>query len=172
MQESCQKTNKINGLRENSALRSRIQVYIWCVQEHFAGRRISHTLGTVALKVNLGSVEPIADQISSLAIDAFRFLKYSERIRIVRALLPLPPANEDRLSCVKKHVEIRNSIQHHGSRVNAGMLRNLGNVVVPITQQDGTTRDYRDGERINLTLTELSRLKGNMFVISNAWLNP
>lgn len=99
----------------------------------------------------------------------FTFEKYSDRIRVINRVLNPDGLREDELSIIKKHVLIRNSIQHHASGVYPEMLKELGSNQIIVLDREGNATTLALGQFIQLFVPELDNLKGALYRITNTW---
>ncbi len=110
-------------------------------------------------------------QVRDGLINDFRFQPYSERIRVLVHILHQRDVHAEELSIVKKHVLIRNSIQHHGSCVYPDMLKNIGSQHLRILDDSAVEKNLKANDKIVLSVPELDHVKGALFRITSAWRN-
>jgi len=102
-------------------------------------------------------------------ISDFAFERYSDRIKTIIHMLNADAHCQEELSIIRKHVLVRNSIQHHAGRVCEDMLRELGSQQINVLDHDGNLVDLGAGESIRLFVPELDHLKGALFRVTNFW---
>lgn len=136
---------------------------------HLDGNKRIPELKKRTTRVDFGSSIDLKSQVQEGLVADFAFEKYAERIKIVNRMLNPDGACQEELSIIRKHVQIRNSIQHQAGRVCEGMLKEIGSQQVGVLDQHGNLLNLSAGESIQLFVPELDHLKGALFRLTNYW---
>lgn len=139
------------------------------VTDHFEGRKRPPELKRRTTRIDFSSETDVASQVREGLISDFAFEKYTERIKIINRMLNPESECQEELSIVRRHVMIRNSIQHHAGIVYDDMLRELGSQQIEFLDNNGNPITIRAGEPIRLFVPELDHLKGALFRLTNFW---
>lgn len=139
------------------------------VTAHLLGEKPVPELKRRTTRIGFTSKSDITSQVREGLIADFAFEKYAERIKTINRVLNPDWQRQDELSIIKKHVLIRNSIQHHGGRVYEDMLTELGSKYLIIFNHDGNPISLQAEEPIALFIPELDHLKGALFRLTNNW---
>ena len=78
-------------------------------------------------------------------------------------------APQSALAVVKKHVQLRNCVQHHEQRVTADAVHACGVEMFDILEDDGSQTDLGPGTEVRFTLAELDRFVAAMEEIANGF---
>ncbi len=87
---------------------------------------------------------------------SYRFLPFKEKQQFLFKSLGFV-GDEERLRLIRKHVAIRNSLQHHGGGVGGPMLQMLGVKTLTIRTAEGEL-SLKGGDKIVLTFEEVELL--------------
>ncbi|WP_143218556.1 hypothetical protein [Achromobacter xylosoxidans] len=136
-------------------------------EDHFAGKA-SHPFGKVKLDIDISNAGNLAETARDQLCKDFDFRPYNERIKALLRLLGRSQTNQSELETIKLHVEIRNSIQHHSSRVPQGLAKRLGRDIV-VVDSDGKRVTLDDGDYISLSAAEIDVLKRAQLVVLSSW---
>ena len=139
------------------------------VTAHLDGIKSFPELKSRSTRIDFSVNSDIDSQIREGLVADFAFEKYSDRVKVVNRVLNPKGVHEDELSIVKKHVLVRNSIQHHGSSVYTDMLKELGSNHIVLLDREGKATNLSVGEPIQLFVPELDHLKGALFRVTNTW---
>lgn len=139
------------------------------VTDHLEGRKRLPELKRRTTRIDFSSETDVTSQVREGLISDFAFEKYAERIKIINRMLNPESKCQDELSIIRRHVMIRNSIQHHAGNVYDDMLRELGSQKIEVLDNDGNPTTLRAGESIRLFIPELDHLKGALFRLTNSW---
>lgn len=134
---------------------------------HLDGRKRFPEFKKRATRIDFSSESDIASQVREGLIADFAFEKYAERIKLINRILNPDEACQEELSIIRKHVFIRNSIQHHEGMVYEDMLKELGCTQICVFDREGNQKNLRAGESIQLFVPELDHLKGSLFRLTN-----
>ena len=139
------------------------------VRLHVAGTRHYREIGKRKTQVDFSDTTDMRVQIEQGLVAEFSFESYGKRVRTVNGVLNSEGKHAAELSIVKKHVLIRNAVQHHSSKVYAHMLRELGSADVTVLDGNAKQKTFGLNTRIALSIPELDLLKRSLFRLSNEW---
>lgn len=145
------------------------KLFALLVDSHFNGTRPFVELRKRRIQLDFKSQARLQDQVVARLLADFSFEKYQDRIRIIDSILNPEEKHRHELAQIRKHVSIRNAIQHHGSRVYPDMLRELGSTTLHVLDQNADERELGIGEHLALFLPELDALKGALYIVVNEW---
>ena len=111
----------------------------------------------------------MSEQIRTALIADFAFQRYADRLKIVNELLNPDGKHSAELSTIKKHVFVRNAVQHHASRVYRDMLKELGCPRLAVLSGDADQRELDVDDLLLLSVPELDALKRAVYLVSNEW---
>lgn len=144
-------------------------LFAYFVTAHLEGQKRIPELKTRSVRIDFSSEIDITSQLREGLIADFAFQQYAEKVKIINCILNPDGRCEDELSIIRKHVLIRNSIQHHGGTVYEDMLKKLGNQHLVIFDHEGNSIKRQVEEPIALFIPELDHLKGALFRLTNNW---
>ena len=139
------------------------------VDMHFGGIRKFHELKKRTVRLDFALEMDLREQIRTALIADFAFERYTDRLKIVDEFLNPERKYSTELSTIKKHVLIRNAVQHHASRVYRDMLKELGCSKLAVLNGNGDQRDLDVDDLILLSIAELDAFKRAVYLISNEW---
>lgn len=139
------------------------------VNMHFRGSRKFLELKKRTVRIDFSLDADLLEQVGAGLITDFSFQKYGERVKIINSLLNPYGRHEAELSTISRHVLIRNSVQHHGSRLYRDMLRELGESKLLVLDANADAKELNVNDQIILSLPELDALKRGLFRVSNEW---
>jgi hypothetical protein len=139
------------------------------VIDHLEGRNRFPELKHRSTRIDFSSEVDVASQVREGLISDFPFDKYAERIKIINRVLNPESKCQDELSIIRRHVMIRNSIQHHEGIFYEVMQRELGSQKILILDSNGNQIYICAGESIRLFVPELDHLKGALFRLTSFW---
>ncbi len=146
-------------------------LFFYFLEQHFLGKRKFQELKKRTPKIDFSSDIELATQIRDGLLADFSFEKYVDRLRIINGILNPAKDCEAELSLIRKHVFIRNAIQHHEGRVYLDMMRELGSAQLQVLNKDADTINIDVGNEIKLSIPEVDALKRALFRISITWRN-
>lgn len=141
------------------------------VRLHIDGIRQYSELKKRAARIDFADATDLEVQLRNSLTAEFLFESYADRVRTINSVLNPESKHAEELAVIKKHVLIRNAIQHHGSQVYSQMLRELGTANVMLLDPNARPRAHSVNERIGLSIPELDLLKRALFRLSNEWRN-
>lgn len=139
------------------------------IAQHLAGKTLYPQFKKINARLDFSAPGSLEDQLKETLIAEFAFKPYKERITPISAILDPTGLLEDERSLIKKHVLIRNALQHHESKVYADMLKELGTNQLAILDHKGAPLSIASGQHISLSIPELDALKSALFRLTNKW---
>jgi hypothetical protein len=139
------------------------------VDMHFSGARKFYELKKRTVRLDFSLETNLNDQIGAGLTADFGFQRYAERIKIIDGLLNPDGKHPPELATIKKHVFIRNAVQHHASRVYKDMLKELGCSKLSVLDRSADQRELDVDGLILLSVPELDTLKRGLYLVSNEW---
>jgi hypothetical protein len=139
------------------------------VSLHLNGTKSFPELRRRTTRIDFSVTSDINSQLREGLLADFAFEKYADRVRIINRILNPSSLCEAELSTIKKHVLIRNAVQHHGSHVYGDMLKEIKSTNVAVLDGDGKSMTLAAGDAIELFVPELDQLKGALFRLTNTW---
>lgn len=132
---------------------------------------IDHSVRSAALKKSKVDIDfsleiLIPDQIKNALVRDFSFSNHGSKLDVIKKIFPMA-SYSSQLSFIKKHVEIRNSFQHHSGIMHAGGLKILGVDKISIKDDDGNDVNVCAGEKIHISVVEIDKLKSALFELSS-----
>jgi len=146
-------------------------LFLHFLEQHFSQKRRFTELKRKAPKIDFSSDIDLVIQIREGLLVDFSFEKYTERIRIINGILNPAKNCDNELSFIKKHVFIRNAIQHHEGQVYNDMMKELGIAQLQMLNKEAENTLLKVDDKIKLSIPELDALKRALFRISNEWRN-
>ncbi|WP_125920059.1 hypothetical protein [Pseudomonas sp. p99-361] len=141
-------------------------LYREAVGKHLRRERNFSALKSVRVKYDFGSAIDLVSQIQDSIGHDFDFSDYKTRAAAVKDIFGFEEVGGE-LAMIKKHVEIRNAIQHHGGRVHEGALRILGLGALDVVNENGDRVKLSLGDSIDISVMEVDLLKSALYVVSN-----
>ena len=124
-----------------------------------------------SFKLNLKLISSLPD-IEKQATRDYSFERYIERVRLLKKGVPQAAGDgplQVELKLIRKHVEIRNSLQHHNGIVTRALLNDLGSDKLALLDANGKVLNIGEGDRIMLYIPELNFLKQAIYRVSRTW---
>jgi hypothetical protein len=139
------------------------------IAQHLAGEKLYPQFKKITARLDFSAASCLEDQLKEALISDFAFKPYKDKIAPISAILDPTGLMEEERSLIKKHVLIRNAIQHHESKVYDELLKELGTVQLAILDVKGNPLSIVRGQRIPLSIPELDALKSALFRLTNKW---
>ncbi len=139
------------------------------VNMHFNGGRKFYELKKRTVRLDFSLESDLTGQIRAALTGDFSFQRFNDRVKIIDDILNPNGRHSTELSTIKKHVLIRNSIQHHASMVYQDMLKEMGCSKLAVLDMKADAKDLGVDEQIVLSIPELDALKRALFLVSNEW---
>jgi hypothetical protein len=139
------------------------------VDMHFSGIRKFRELKKRTVRLDFSLESDLNQQIRVALAADFAFQRYAERLKIIDGLLNPDCKHLAELTTIKKHVFIRNAVQHHAGKVYGDMLRELGCSRLTLLDGNADIRELDVDDFILLSVPELDTLKRGIYLLSNEW---
>jgi len=139
------------------------------VHAHLNGQKTFSSLKKRSATIDFSSQEPIVVQLHRSIVRDYSFAPYDKRLSIIKELCESSPSVVKDLKFVGKHVDIRNSLQHHGGVVTEEILKGLGSSKIELLDDQGEVIYSKLSDRIRLYIPELNLLKSALFRITINW---
>lgn len=136
---------------------------------HFNGVRNFSELKKRNVRLDFSSITTFHEQIEAALIADFAFQRYNDRVKIIDDILNPDSKHKTELANIKKHIFIRNAVQHHASKVYHDMLKELGCGGLALLDKNADAKDLGVDEQIVLSVPELDAIKRSLFLVSNEW---
>jgi hypothetical protein len=136
---------------------------------HFSGIREFHELKKRSVRLDFSKGTDLNEQIRVALAADFAFQRYAERIKIIDELLNPDRKYSTELTTIKKHVFIRNAVQHHAGKVYKDMLKELGCSKLTLLDGNADLRELDVDDLILLSVPEIDTLKRGIYLLSNEW---
>jgi hypothetical protein len=143
-----------------------VALYAVSVCNHIDCSMKSAALKKAKVDIDFSSEISIFDQIKSVLVKDFSFSNHGSKLDVIRKIFPMNDYSSQ-ISFIKKHVEIRNSFQHHGGFMHAGGLKILGTDKINLKNDSGDDVTVCAGEKIHISVVEIDKLKSSLFEISS-----
>jgi hypothetical protein len=135
------------------------------VRRHLAGSRPYVGLGAIDLKLDCREITPanLVDRLVERAAKEFAFMESMEKLRVAaKALSASVP--DTLMRAVRKHVTVRNVLQHNDGILRHEDLRRLGlaGAGLPMTDSKGEPAVCHAGERVAVSFWELMLVCGDL----------
>ena len=152
-------------------LANRLMDDIFCVllEEHLLKTRPFVELKTQQVKIDFSAEEDLLTQLKENCAKDFTFYKYSERLKIVNKALNPGNDGQDQIANIKKHILVRNAIQHSNGMVDDYMLRELGRTDFELADERGNMMTYTKGDKVMLTIPELHGFMSSLLGVVQEW---
>jgi len=136
---------------------------------HLDGIKFFPELKTRTARIDFSITSDINSQLREGLSADFAFEQYADRIRLINHRLNPNALCDGELLTIKKHVFIRNAVQHHQGKVYDDMLKKLGSTQLALLDSDGNAISLGGGQPIHLFVPELDKLKRALFLVTNTW---
>lgn len=139
------------------------------VSAHLDGRKKFPSFKNRKSSFDFSSSASPLNQIQDSINKEFAFMAYKDRLKTITSCLESKRHIDIELMFIKKHVEIRNSFQHHNGVVTLDLLKDIGNSKLELIGENFETVALKENEKILLTAGECANLKSALFTVSNVW---
>jgi len=147
-------------------MQSIFEVYL---EWHFQGTRGFTELKSRQLTLDFSAGESLDDQIKTRLKSNFSFEKYKCRCKLINSIRNRNNSRDSEPYEINKHVNIRNSFQHHDGIIDEFSLQNLGRARIELLESDGQTAFFGQGDRLRLSIPEFDRLQKSLLLVVQAW---
>lgn len=141
-------------------------IYSGSIARHFSSGADVSALGKVRFEVDFSCGSSFEDQLIESSVKDFAFMDYKKRISCIGRLIPLDDVRAQ-LSVISKHVEIRNSYQHHSGYMHKRGLSNLGVSKISVKDEFDRSVEVAEGDKLILSVIEADILKSALFRVSS-----
>jgi hypothetical protein len=139
------------------------------LDEHLRKTRPFVELKTQQVKIDFRLEEDLPTQLKANCARDFTFFGYSKRLKIVNEALNPSNNGQDQLVNIKKHILIRNVLQHSNGIVDDFMLKELGLNEFELADEQGKMMNYTKGDKVFLTIPELYNFMSSFLGIVQEW---
>lgn len=145
------------------------EIFNFLLKQNFDGVRVFSELKKVKVTIDFLSNDNYADQIMAAVSKDFSFKSYADRFKLVDGIINQDKKLPNEITTIKKHVLIRNSIQHHGSKVYGDLLSQLGVNELVLLDPDANEVALKEDDGIRVSVAELDELKRALHLLSQEW---
>lgn len=138
---------------------------------HFSKKRQFLELKTQVIKVDFSNMGNLISEIRKSLLEDFKFKDHKERLNLINRVFNPDLSAEEYLMIVKKHIHIRNAVQHRNGYVDGYILEKLGTNKIVLLDVIGKDKCFALGEKMLLFPTELEKFKKSLIMLSQTWLN-
>jgi hypothetical protein len=144
---------------------------LFCIllDEHLGKTRPFVELKTQQVKIDFSTEEDLINQLKENCARDFTFYRYSDRLKIVNNALNPSNDGHDQLVNIKKHILIRNVLQHSNRVVDNHMLKELGLNEFELADEQGKMMTYTKGDKVMLSIPELYSFMSSFLGIVQEW---
>jgi hypothetical protein len=146
-------------------------IFSYYVCKHFKGEFEFTSLKKQTIKLDFSSSIPIEKQVSNALINEFSFKNYADRFKIINTILNLNKDSVFEEKIIKKHVLIRNAIQHHNGIAYSDMFKLLGVSSFSVLDSGGEDENVKSGEKVYISVPEFDLLKRSLHLLTQNWRN-
>jgi hypothetical protein len=145
------------------------EIFEYFLAQHFDGHRDFVELKRQNIKIDFASSISIEVQAKDALSKDFSFRSYPDRFKLINGILN--PGNEldAEIKIIRKHVLIRNSIQHHNSIAYEDLFSQLGAANIELLDPNGAPLSVTQGNKIYISVPELDYLKRAQHLVSQKW---
>jgi len=145
------------------------EIFVYFLDQHFSGVRNFSELKKQDIKIDYASNLKVEEQAKEALAKNFSFWSYIDRLKLINSMLNPDNEFEEEAKIIRKHVLIRNSIQHHNSQAYEDMFSQLGAAKFELLDKDGAPLSVSLGEKIYISIPELDHLKRGLHLLSQKW---
>ena len=154
-----------------------VQIWNECLSElfqmlvnlHFSGARQFSELKKRNITLNFIETISIEDQINERLCKNFEFEKYSDKVKLLNQVFNQNDEYSEHIFNILKNVQIRNSFQHRGGKVDQFLLNELGINEISILDMNGESKNYELNDDIELSVSELNGFRQSLIMIGQVW---
>lgn len=148
------------------------EFFVLLLDLHIEGERLFKELKNPKVSVDFRSATDLVNQIRENSIENFRLsTSFNQRQKIINdALNPDRKSGSD-LENIYKHVLLRNAIKHREKKIDLYIIENLGEAgpELEILNEEGEPELFGEGERIQLSIPALYKLRSSMLCVLQLW---
>jgi hypothetical protein len=134
-----------------------------------AGTRKFVELKKQQIKVDFRSDEHLLVQLKESCSKDFAFWEYDDRPKVINNVLNPDGKRQKELRNIRKHILIRNVIQHAGGIVNDYLLKELGSKEIILKDKVGKQMSLKKDDKILLSIPELYDFLSCLLYVAQTW---
>jgi len=147
------------------------EIFSYYICKHFEGKFEFKHLKKQTIKLDFSSDISMEKQIKSALINEFSFKNYADKFKMISSILDHNNDSNFEEKVIKKHVLIRNSIQHHNGIAYSDMFKLLGVAAFSVLDREGKDINVKCGEKILISVPEFDLLKRSLHLLTQNWRN-
>lgn len=147
------------------------EVFNYFICKHFNGELKFSSLKKQTIKLDFSLSTSMEDQIKNALINEFSFKNYTDRFKIISSILNENNDSSLEEYIIKKHVLIRNAVQHHNGIAYSDMFKLLGETTFSVLNREGSSTNIKCGEKIYISVPEFDLLKRSLHLLTQRWRN-
>ncbi|EGR2734309.1 hypothetical protein HYO53_22030 [Vibrio parahaemolyticus] len=136
---------------------------------HFSGKFSFSSLKKQNIKIDFVSGIHFESQIKDSLKRDFAFKNYNDKIKLIVETLGQNSTNTAELNVIRKHVLIRNAVQHHNGVAYSDMFKLLGSTSMEVMDRYGKPQIVSSGEKILISVPEFDLLKRSLQLVTQIW---
>jgi len=140
------------------------QIIEQVVKDHITGVKIYPKIPKVEVKLDF-STENILEEVPRLIKESFDFKKNYEKTKLLEDCLE-QKIDENLKKEIKKAIIVRNILEHNQGFIRNKDLKDTGSNSIKLINSSCQEQDWKSGEKIEITIYELYRLKNLFYHIS------
>jgi hypothetical protein len=144
-------------------------IFCLLLEEHMAGTRKFVELKKQQIKVDFRSDEHLLVQLKESCSKDFAFWEYDDRPKVINNVLNPDGKRQKELRNIRKHILIRNVIQHAGGIVNDYLLKELGSKEIILKDKVGKQMSLKKDDKILLSIPELYDFLSCLLYVAQTW---
>lgn len=166
-------------ISNNVSLYQNMMVAAWCdllddlfnyyLDLHFSGSFSFSSLKKQNVKIDFASGINFESQIKDALKRDYSFKNYNDKIKLIVEILGQKPNNTFELNVIRKHVLIRNAVQHHSGIAYSDMIKLLGTASMEVMDRHGKPQTLSSGEKILISVPEFDLLKRSLQLVTQTW---
>ncbi|WP_261893570.1 hypothetical protein [Vibrio cyclitrophicus] len=144
-------------------------LFNYYLELYFSGNFSFSALKKQNVKIDFASEVSLDSQIKDALKRDFAFKNYNEKIKLIVEILGKKSSNTGELNIIRKHVLIRNAVQHHSGVAYSDMFKLLGSSSMEIMDRHGKAQTVSSGEKILISVPEFDLLKRSLQLVTQTW---
>ena len=136
------------------------QLFEKIVIDHFSGVKSYPKVPElkVTIDFSIDNSTTLIENIPERAREWFDFIKADKKIGKIEKLLGIR-IDQQLKSDIKKHIVVRNLLEHNKGVIRCRDVNELGNQVINLIDDSATSKDFKVGDRVKITFYELLRIR-------------
>lgn len=144
-------------------------LFILLVDKHFSGTRQFKELKTCQPKIDFRECIDFVDQIKNSLSKTFDFDTYKDKIKLINSVLNPGNKRETELKNIHKHIQIRNSFQHKGGKIDEFFLQELGVQKISLLNNDSVEKEFVQDDIVKLSIPEFDLFRRSIVLVAQTW---